>query len=72
MDEIVHVGFQSPTLSFVKDMTIEELIELIVKRATTRDEALKAIDMLSPVWTSGRFDGTGWHFWFVRKPKMIH
>jgi len=30
MSEIVHAGFESPTLSFIRDLTINELIDKIV------------------------------------------
>jgi len=29
MSEIIHAGFESPTLSFIRDIDIEELIEIV-------------------------------------------
>jgi len=74
LDEIVHVRFRSANLDINKDVTVNDLIGLIVDHAPTLNEALRATDMLHPTWTAGRFDGTDWSFSFTRKDpaKKLH
>jgi hypothetical protein len=74
MDELMHVGFDSETLTFTKDITVDELIDLLVDFAPTIEEALRAADVLEGPWDAGRFKGTGYSFWFVRPDpiKILH
>lgn len=67
MDNIIHAGFESATLSFIRDLTVDELIELIVEHVASLDEAMEAADMLDSVWTAGSYSGTGWRIWFARR-----
>lgn len=69
MDEVISVGFKSPTLSFTRDMTVGELISVIAEHVHSFEEASNAANMLAQVWSSGRYDGTGWNVWFVRKDR---
>lgn len=70
MDEVVHIRFQSATLDLEKDVTVNDLIGLIVDHAPTLNEALRAADTLHPLWTAGTFDGTDWGFSFTRKGQV--
>lgn len=36
MDNIIHAGFESATLSFIRDLTVDELIELTVEHVGNR------------------------------------
>lgn len=67
MDRVLHVGFESAHLSFEKDMTVDELVAVIVENVSSFKEAMKAAEMLEGIWTSGSYEGTGWRFWFSQK-----
>lgn len=71
MDEIIHVGFESGSRKFDRDMMVDELIGLIVEHAIDFEEAIKATEMIHSLWTAGRFDGTGWSFWFTRREPVV-
>jgi len=66
MSEIVHAGFESPTLSFVRDLTIAELIGDIVDNVDVYAEAMEAVAMLETDAVCGAYRGTGWSVWFWR------
>ena len=66
MEEIIHVGFKSDILTFTKDITLDQLIDLLVEFSPSLEEALRGADMLEGPWDSGQFVGTGYSFWFVR------
>jgi len=67
MNEMIHAGFESEGLSFVSDMTIDELITIIIKNVDSFEEAMKASELLEGIWMSGTYEGTGWRFWFSRR-----
>lgn len=67
MTEIIHAGFESATLSFIRDLTIDELIDVIVEHVASFDEAMEAADVLDSTWTAGSYSGTGWRIWFARR-----
>lgn len=67
MDTIIHAGFESEDFTIVSDMTVGELIDIIVKRVDSFQEAMAAADILDPLWTAGSYEGTGWRIWFVRR-----
>lgn len=67
MKDLIHAGFKSPTLSFTQDVTVDELIDVIVEHSHCYEEAAKAVEILDSTLSAGRYDGTGWHVWFVRK-----
>ncbi len=67
MDEIIHVGFESPGLSFLRDLTIDELIDHIVENVEAYSEAMEAAAMLETNCLAGIYRGTGWRMWFCRR-----
>lgn len=67
MNDTIHVGFESDGLSFVSDMTVNELVTIITETVDSFEEVLRATDLLGGVWTSGAYEGTGWRFWFSRR-----
>lgn len=66
MTEIIHAGFESPTLSFIRDIDIEELIEQIVDNVDVYAEAMEAAAMLQSNSVCGMYRGAGWSVWFWR------
>ncbi|WP_313200572.1 hypothetical protein [Rhizobium sp.] len=66
MSEIVHAGFEIPTLSFIQDLTINELIDEIVENVDVYGEAMEAAAMLETDAVCGAYRGTGWSVWFWR------
>lgn len=70
MSKILHVGFTSPTLDFERDITIDELIEVITAHISIYEEAATAISLVGSIYDSGSYDGTGWRIWFVKRDPM--
>ncbi|MFS8121359.1 hypothetical protein QD336_02955 [Rhizobium sp. BR 250] len=66
MDAIIHAGFESEELTVERDMTVSELIDIIVEHVDSFQEAMAAAEILNPIWNSGSYEGTGWRVWFVR------
>lgn len=67
MDEIVHAGFASAALAFVRDITIGELIDHIVENIDAHVESMQAAAMLETSGVAGIYRGTGWQVWFCRR-----
>lgn len=67
MDTIIHAGFESEDFTVERDMTVSELIDIIVKHVDSFQEAMKAAEILNPLWTAGSYEGTGWRVWFVTR-----
>jgi hypothetical protein len=68
MEKMIRAGFVSPTLSLEQDITVDELLDLMAEHVSLFEEFAKAGEMLmTSVWDAGRYDGTGWYVWFVRK-----
>ncbi len=67
MDTIIHAGFESEDFTVERDMTVSELIDIIVEHVDLFQEAMAAAEILDPIWTSGSYQGTGWRVWFVRR-----
>jgi hypothetical protein len=66
MDEIVHAGFECQTLSFIRDLTVDELIEFITDNIDIYAEAMDAAAMPQANSVCGMYRGTGWRIWFWR------
>lgn len=62
MCEIVHAGFESPTLSFIRHLTIDEIVD----HADVYAEAMEAAAMIETDAVCGAYRGTGWSVWFWR------
>lgn len=67
MHEIVNAGFHSANLSFIRDITIDELIAFIVENVDVYTESMQAAAMFETGAVAGIYRGTGWHVWFCRK-----
>jgi hypothetical protein len=67
METIIRAGFESGSFTVEKDMTIDELIDVIVEHVDSLAEAMKAADMLGSIWNAGSYEGTGWRVWFVKQ-----
>ncbi|HAU78120.1 MAG TPA: hypothetical protein DCW88_22170 [Agrobacterium sp.] len=67
MDTIIHAGFESEDFTVVRDMTVSELIDIIVKHVDSFQEAMAAADILDPLWTAASYEGTGWRVWYVKR-----
>jgi len=67
MDTIIHAGFESEDFTVERDMTVSELIDIIVKHVESFEEAMAAADILNPLWTASSYEGTGWRVWFVKR-----
>lgn len=67
MDTIIHAGFESEDFTVERDMTVSELIDIIVKHVNSFHEAMAVADMLDAIWNCGSYEGTGWRVWFVRR-----
>ncbi len=67
MYTIIHAGFESEKFTVKRDMTVSELIDIIVEHVDSFREAMEAADILNPIWTSGSYEGTGWRVWFVKR-----
>ncbi|WCK12323.1 hypothetical protein G6L41_008575 [Agrobacterium tumefaciens] len=67
MDTIIHAGFESENFTVVRDMTVSELIDIIVKHVDSFQEAMAAADILDPLWTAASYEGTGWRVWYVKR-----
>ncbi len=67
MDEIVHAGFASASLSFIPDITNGELIDHIVENIDAYTESMQAAAMLETSAVAGIFRGTDWQVWFCRR-----
>ena len=70
MDTIIHAGFESEEFTVKRDMTVSELIDIIVEHVDSFQEAMKAAEMLGSIWTAGSYEGTGWRVWFVKREIM--
>ncbi|UXT89758.1 hypothetical protein [Agrobacterium pusense] len=67
MDTIIHAGFESEDFTVERDMTVSELIDIIVKHVDSFQEAMAAADILDPLWTAASYEGTGWRVWYVKR-----
>lgn len=67
MDTIIHAGFESEDFTVERDMTVSELIDIIVKHVDSFQEAMVAADILDPLWTAASYEGTGWRVWYVKR-----
>ncbi|QCL72701.1 MULTISPECIES: hypothetical protein [Agrobacterium] len=67
MDTIIHAGFESEDFTVKRDMTVSELIDIIVRHVDSFEEAMAAAEILNPLWTAGSYEGTGWRVWFVKR-----
>ncbi|MGN7829625.1 hypothetical protein ACTJJ8_23100 [Agrobacterium radiobacter] len=67
METIIHAGFESEDFTVKRNMTVSELIDIIVRHVDSFEEAMAAAEILNPLWTSGSYEGTGWRVWFVRR-----
>ncbi len=67
MDTIIHAGFESENFTIVRDMTVSELIDIIVKHVDSFQEAMAAAGILDPLWTAASYEGTGWRVWYVKR-----
>ncbi len=67
MDTIIHAGFESENFTIVRDMTVGELIDIIVKHVDSFQEAMAAAGILDPLWTAASYEGTGWRVWYVKR-----
>lgn len=67
MDEIIHVGFESADFSFVKEISIGKLLDVIVEHVNSFQEASEVAAMLGSLSPAGRYDGNGWSMWFSRE-----
>ncbi|UXT56966.1 hypothetical protein FY134_04590 [Agrobacterium fabrum] len=67
MDTIIHAEFESEDFTIKRDMTVSELIDIIVKHVDSYEEAMAAADILNPLWTAGSYEGANWRVWFVRR-----
>jgi len=67
LDTIIHAGFESEDFTVERDMTVSELIDIIVEYVDSFEEATAAAEILNPIWTSGSYQGTGWRVWFVKR-----
>ncbi len=66
METIIHAGFESENFTIVRNMTVSELIDIIIKHVDSFQEAMAAADILDPLWTAASYEGTGWRVWYVR------
>ncbi|WP_320202382.1 hypothetical protein [Agrobacterium rosae] len=67
METIIHAGFESEEFTVKRDMTVSELIDIIVEHVDSFEEAMAAADIFNPVWNAGSYEGTGWRVWFVKR-----
>ncbi len=67
MDTIIHAGFESEDFTVERDMTVSELIDIIVKHVDSFQEAMAAAGILDPLWTAASYEGTGWRVWYVKR-----
>jgi|GEM_PF-3383735 len=67
MDTIIHAGFESEDFTVERDMTVSELIDIIVKHVDSFHEAMAAADIFDPLWTAASYEGTGWRVWYVKR-----
>ncbi len=70
MSKILHVSFTSPTFDFERDITIDELIEVITEHVSIYEEAATAISLVGSIYDSGSYEGTAWRIWFVKRDPM--
>lgn len=67
MDTIIHAGFESENFTVKRDMTVSELIDIVVEHVDSFQEATKVASIFNPIWTSGSYEGTGWRVWYVKQ-----
>ena len=67
MEQIIRIGFRSPTESFERDVTLDELLEILAAYVSDFEEASYAAELIGSFCTSGRYDGTDWSIWFVKR-----
>ncbi len=67
MDTIIHAGFESESFTVKRDMTVSDLIDIVVEHVDSFQEAMAAAKIFNPIWTSGSYEGTGWRVWFVKR-----
>lgn len=67
MEKIIRVGFKSPTLTFEKDVSVNELLDIFADHVPLYEEAAAAAQLLGSVYDTGSYDGTDWSFWFVER-----
>ena len=66
-DDLISVGFISPTLSFEADLYVDDLVDIMIDHVPSYREFIAAIELFVPLGSaSGKYSGTGWNFWFVR------